>query len=69
MVLIVLGSKEIFNFNIAMLIGIISGTYSTIFIASALFIQLEKKNVGMQKKKKQSYDDGVSEKMIKGINC
>ena len=69
MVLIVLGSKEILNFNIAMLIGIITGTYSTIFIASMLFINFEKKHVGKEKKKKQNYDDGVSEKMIKGINC
>lgn len=67
--LIILGSSEILSFNLAMLIGLIAGTYSTIFIATALFLTLEKKNLGKPKKVKKVYTDEFEEKKIKGINC
>ena len=67
--LIILGSSEILSFNLAMLIGLIAGTYSTIFIATALFLVLEKKNLGKPKKVKRVYTDKFEEKKIKGINC
>lgn len=67
--LIILGSSEILSFNLAMLIGLIAGTYSTIFIATALFLVLEKKNLGKPKKVKRVYTDEFEEKKIKGINC
>lgn len=67
--LIILGSSEILSFNLAMLIGLIAGTYSTIFIATALFLTLEKKNLGKPKKVKRVYTDEFEEKRIKGINC
>lgn len=67
--LIFLGSKEIFNFNIAMLVGLISGTYSSIFIATIIFLMIEKKNIGKKKKEKKTYKDDISERMIKGVNC
>ncbi len=68
--LIILGSKEILNFNIAMLIGLISGTYSSIFIATIIFLLIEKKDIGKEKSEKKSKSrEEVSEKMIKGINC
>ena len=67
--LIVLGSSGIFTFNIAMLVGLISGTYSSIFIATALFVFLEKKSMGKTKKTKKKYSDEFEEKQIKGINC
>lgn len=67
--LIILGSSEILSFNLAMLIGLIAGTYSTIFIAAALFLTLEKKNLGKPKKVKRVYTDEFEEKKIKGINC
>ena len=44
--LIVLGSKEIFTFNTAMLIGLITGTYSSLLIAPALFMDIEKHSLG-----------------------
>ena len=66
--LIVLGSREILNFNIAMLIGLIAGTYSSIFIATALFLKIEAKSLGKEKKKKRVYKE-VEERKIKGINC
>ena len=67
--LIFLGSREILEFNIAMLIGLISGTYSSIFIATTIFLLVEKKNIGKKKKIKKVYKDDLEEKMIKGVNC
>ncbi len=69
--LIFLGSSEILNFNIAMLVGLISGTYSSIFIAPLIYYWKEKKNLdkGIDTKKKNKYHDDVEEKKIKGVNC
>ncbi len=67
--LMVFGPKGIFGFDTAMLIGCICGTYSSLFIALAIFMKLEIKNIGKPKKAKRVYDDDVKEKMIKGVNC
>ena len=67
--LILLGSKEILTFNIAMLVGLIAGTYSSIFIATSLFSYIEKKDIDKPKKIKKIYTDEFDEKKIKGINC
>ena len=67
--LIFLGSKEILTFNLAMLFGLIAGSYSSIFIATAIYVALEKKSLGKEKKKKKIYTDELEEKKIKGINC
>ena len=67
--LVVLGSSEIFTFNIAMLIGLIAGTYSSLLIAPALFMDIEKHSLGKPKKKKKVYRDDIEEKMVKGVNC
>ena len=66
--LIFLGSKEILNFNIALLIGLVAGTYSSILLAGKIWIIFEKKNIGKAKKKKWYEEDGPVEKTIKGIN-
>ncbi len=68
-ILLLLGSKEIFTFNMAMLFGLIAGTYSSIFIATIVFIKIEKKNIGKNLKIKKEYKDDLTEKSIKGINC
>jgi SecD/SecF fusion protein len=68
-ILIVLGSSGIFTFNMAMLFGLIAGTYSSIFIATVVFMLLEKKNLGKEEKAKKVYKDDIEEKKIKGINC
>ena len=68
-ILLILGSRGIFNFNMAMLFGLIAGTYSSIFIATSMFMLLEKKNLGKEEKKKIVYKDDLEEKKIKGINC
>lgn len=68
--LIFLGSSGILTFNIAMLTGLIVGTYSSIFIATALFAYLEAKSLkNPTKKKKKTYKDDFEEKKIKGVNC
>jgi len=68
-VLLILGSRGIFNFNMAMLFGLIAGTYSSIFIATIVFMAIEKRNLGKELKKKKVYKDEFEEKQIKGINC
>ena len=44
--MIIFGSYEIFNFNIALLVGLIAGTYSSIFIASQLWYDIESREKG-----------------------
>ena len=67
-ILLILGSRGIFTFNMAMLFGLIAGTYSSIFIATIVFMLLEKKNLGKKEKVKKIYTDEFEEKKIKGIN-
>ncbi len=71
--LIFLGSYEIINFNIALLIGLIVGTFSSIFISSQIWMTIEKKNIGKDPNK-HWYDDKNAKKekeelQVKGINC
>lgn len=66
--LIVLGSHEIINFNLALLFGMIGGVLSSIFIACGVLYDLEKKNIGKPIKKKWYEEDEIEEKKIKGIN-
>lgn len=65
--LVIFGATEIINFNIALLVGFISGVYSSIFISNPLWLILEKKNIN--KVKKIDDDDEKEELKIKGINC
>lgn len=67
--LIILGSGEILNFNIALLFGLVSGVYSSLFIATIILYQLEKNKIGKPQKKKWYEDEEPKEKKIKGINC
>ncbi len=64
--LILMGSYEIIYFNIAMMIGLIAGSYSSICIASQLWYQIEKRNIGKPKKKK--WYDEPEELKVKGVN-
>ena len=67
--LLFLGSREILTFNMAMLFGLIVGSYSSIYISVAIFMLLEKGNLNKPKKDKIIYTDEFQEKKIKGINC
>lgn len=66
--LLLFGSSEIVNFNIAMFIGLLVGSYSSLFIATYLWFHMEKKNIGKPKKKKWYALDEKEELKVKGIN-
>lgn len=66
--LILFGSKEIINFNIALLVGFLAGVYSSIFISNMLWLSLEKRRINKPAKKEDD-DDEIQELKIKGINC
>ncbi|WP_338750360.1 protein translocase subunit SecDF [Bacillus sp. FJAT-52991] len=60
--LIVFGSDSILNFSIALLVGLISGTYSSLFIAAQLWLvwkkkELKKKGVLITYKEKKRWSD------------
>ena len=65
--LIIFGAVEIINFNIALLIGFICGLFSSIFIATNLWLILEIR--WLKKPKKETKKEEVEELRIKGINC
>lgn len=67
--LMLFGPKDIFAFDCAMFIGSIAGTYSSIFIAIAIFMKIESNNLDKPQKPKKVYKDDIEEKLIKGINC
>ena len=67
LVLIIFGAVEIINFNIALLVGFICGLFSSIFIATNLWLILEEKR--LKKPKKENTKEEVEELKIKGINC
>ena len=73
--LIVLGSYEILNFNLALLFGLIVGTFSSLFIAAQLWLEMEKRKIGKKSKKKWYEEDKKGKKKepeelnVKGINC
>ncbi len=70
--LIFLGSHEIINFNYALLIGLIAGTYSSLFIALYVWYLMEKRRIGKPEKKKWYEVDNkgeIEELKVKGINC
>lgn len=68
--LIIISAHEIINFNIALFIGLLVGTFSSIFIAGSVWYEIEKNNVGKPYKKKWYEEDtkGPEEKRVKGIN-
>ncbi len=64
--LLIMGSKEILTFNVAMIVGLIAGTYSSLLIAGNLFVKFASRKKKNKKKKKLIKE--VNEKTIKGIN-
>ena len=73
--LIFLGSYEILNFNLALLFGLIVGTFSSIFLAPSIWYLIERRKIGKPKKRKWYEEDPKTKKKepeelkIKGINC
>ena len=66
--LLVFGAREIFNFNVALLVGFIAGVYSSIYISNQLWLILESRRLKKPPKKEEK-DKEVSEIEIKGVNC
>ena len=66
--LLILGSREITTFNIALLVGFIAGTYSSIFVSNMLWLFLEKRRISKPNKHHDD-DDEISELKVRGINC
>ena len=66
--LMILGAKEIVNFNIALLVGFIAGVYSSIYIANQVWLILETKKIKKPPKIKKD-DDEIEELKVKGVNC
>lgn len=66
--LIIFGSKEILNFNLAFLVGLIAGLYSSLFLASSIWYLISKNNLGKKPKKKWYEINELEEKKVKGVN-
>ena len=70
--LILFGSKEIITFDIAILIGLIAGTYSSVLLSSQIWSKLELRRLikkGNNNKKKKEVKKKVTELSVKGINA
>jgi len=68
--LMIMGAREIVNFNIALLVGFVAGVYSSIYISNQIWLMLEIKKLKKPKKnKKDNDDDEIEELEIKGVNC
>ncbi|MCC3161104.1 MAG: protein translocase subunit SecDF [Mollicutes bacterium PWAP] len=70
-VLMAFGNATKMSYNLSMFAGLIAGTYSSIFIASWIWVKLETINHQKRLKRKQNgfwKISGVQEETIKGIN-
>ena len=74
--LIFMGSKEIIEFDIAILIGLVAGAYSSIFMSASIWVFFENrmtirrnKNKKNAKKNNKPKKKKVEELSVKGINA
>ena len=67
--LMILGAREIVNFNIALLVGFIAGVYSSIYISNQVWLMLEVRSIKKPKKDNKDDDEEINELEIKGVNC
>lgn len=70
--LLLIGSRSIFTFNIAMFVGLIAGTFSSMFVAPTVWRALRKKGHNAkpkQKKTKAEKKEVLDEYTFKGINA
>lgn len=75
--LILFGAKQIFEFDIAILFGLIAGAYSSVFLSAQIWLKIElkdkkvkevKKNSKKKKKVKKETKKEPDELLVKGIN-
>lgn len=69
--LLVLGSRSIFTFNFAMLVGMIAGTFSSLFVAPTVwwYIRTHYTPKAKAKPKKKAEKEQLDEYTFKGINA
>ena len=67
--LIFIGSSEILNFNLALLVGFMGGVFSSIYISNQLWLLFEGRRLTKTKNDNKKDNDEVEELKIKGINC
>jgi len=67
-VLLVIGSNAIVVFNIAMFVGLIAGTVSSIYISPRVWLFI-RSNYKPKKKKKNTFREEIDELPVKGINA
>ena len=67
--LLMLGSSAIFIFNIAMFVGLIAGTLSSIYISPYVWFIIRSKHKAKAKRVKQEKKEELDEYTIKGINA
>ena len=66
--LIFIGSSEILNFNLALLVGFMGGVFSSIYISNQLWLLFEGRRLSKTKNDNKKDNDEVEELKIKGIN-
>lgn len=67
--LLIFGSHEIITFYIALIVGIVTGVLTSLFVASQIWLEIEKKTFKKGKNKKKKVEEKeVEELLIKGIN-
>ena len=67
--MLVLGSREIFTFTFAMFVGIVAGTLSSLFITPTIWLWFRTHHEYKEKKQKKVYREELDEHTIKGINA
>lgn len=67
--LLCFGISSIYEFNIALLVGLIAGVYSSVFIAAIIWALFTIKDLNKPEDKKKVYEDELDEMIIKGINA
>jgi protein-export membrane protein SecD/preprotein translocase SecF subunit len=61
--LLLFGSESIRNFSLALLVGLVAGTYSSLFIAAQLWLVWKRKTLG-KKKNTKDYDEEEPEAVV-----
>lgn len=65
-ILLIMNISSIKEFNLAVLFGLIAGTFSSLFVAPYIWLILEKRSIRRPKKEEEVE---VEERLIKGINA
>ena len=55
--LVALGGEVVFGFSVALIIGVVSGSYSTIYMATAVAVELDVKPADLMPPKREAVDD------------